>query len=240
MKGAGLMNILIVENNKTDLSDMIELLEHFSNDTEIEINYFVEDDYQKILTIHHQYDIVMMDIELNDGINGVELAKMIRKSNKDIKIIFLSNYNRYLLDGYKAKADLYLLKPIQQSLFNQEMMEIVSDAIYHTKGIIDERLSQTKIYFSDILYIEMLSRKLNLHFLDGRIISCYDTLIKWLDLLKECPFAQIHRSFVVNMEHIIKFEKKSITLKNNETLQITDVYFEKFKADYIRYLNRRT
>ena len=59
------------------------------------------------------------------------------------------------------------------------MKEVVADAIYHTKGMFDERLSQTKIYFSDILYIEMLSRKLNLHFLDGHTIGCYDTLIKW-------------------------------------------------------------
>ena len=234
------MDILVIENNKTDLSDTLALLEQFSKDMDIEINYHVEDDYQRVLTIHHQYDIIMMDIELDAGFNGIDLAKAIRRTNKDIKIIFLSSYNRYLLDGYKAKADLYLLKPVQQQLFNQEMKEVVADAIYHTKGIFDERLSQTKIYFSDILYIEMLSRKLNLHFLDGHTIGCYDTLIKWLDLLKECPFAQIHRSFIVNMEHITKFEKKSVTLKNNKKLQISDGYLNQFKIAYMGYLNRRT
>lgn len=233
------MRILIVENNENDLIDTMVLLDNFSEQTDIDINFHVENNYTKILQIDSQFDIVMMDIELDNEENGIDLARKIRKQNKDIKIVFLSNYNRYLLDGYKAKADLYLLKPVPQDLFNSEMSELINDALYHDQGIYDERLSMTKIYFTDILYIEMLSRKINIHFVNGKIVQCYDTLMKWIEILKECPFSQPHRSFLVNMEHIIKFEKNNITLKNGEILPITRVFLDKFRADYIRYLNQR-
>lgn len=217
---------------------MFESINKFSKERHLEMQYDVQNDYSQIIEIAHDYDIVFFDIELDQNWNGIELACQIRKENKRITIIFMSNFNKYLIDGYKAQANLYLLKPIQQNEFNKEMEKIINNYIYQNLGIIDSRFSQTKIYFKDILYIETLARKLIIHFTNGKEVSCYDTLSKWKEKLKDGPFAQPHRSFLINMEHVILFEKYQLTMRDNTIIPITEKNQEHFKTTYVRYLNR--
>lgn len=233
-----MLKILIVENNKEDLKECLKVLACYQKEMKIDMKCDVENDYTKVLEKADQYDIVFFDIELNNNVNGIDLAVQIRHRNKQLCIIFMSNFNKYLIDGYKAQANLYLLKPIQQSEFKKEMNRIVKEYHYHHLGIVDLRFSQTKIYFKDILYIEVLARKLIIHFINGKEVSCYDTLAKWKEILKDCPFSQPHRSFLVNMEHIILFEKYQLTMKDYTVIPITDKNQEHFKNEYVRYLNR--
>lgn len=233
------MKILIVENDKNDLINLYSLLDDFGETNHIQIEKVIENEREKILDNSSNFDIAFFDIELDNNKNGIELACELRKINKDIRIIFVSNYNKYLIDGYKARADLYLLKPINQDQFNLEMYEITRDYLNRDAGITDLKYSQTKIYFRDILYIEVLARKLNLHLVDGQIISKFDTLKRWMDLLKECSFSQPHRAFLINLEHVQHLYKDHIIMDNEELIQITDSYRDRFRKDYILYLNRK-
>lgn len=233
------MRLLIVENNQNDLIDCFVLIDNYNENHELQLTTKIEYDYQTVLEEIDNYDFVLMDIELDNGVNGIDLACEIRKYNRDIKIILVSNFSSYLIDGYKAKADLYLLKPVSQKEFDRAINELSWDYIYHNAGIYDLRMSPNKIYFHNILYIEMNNRKLYIHFNDGEVFVCNDTLLKWEKLLEDYPFSHPHRAFLVNMEHIKTFNNKNILLNNGEILQITEVYFNSFRKNYIRYLNRR-
>lgn len=233
------MRTLIIENNKNDLMDLIVLVDNYNEQNNSNLEFKVEYNYEHILQSIHDYDFVFMDIELDCETNGIDLACKIREYNKDIKIIFMTNYKKYLIDGYKAKADLYLLKPISQNEFNNAMDDLSWSYIYNNAGIYDIRYSSKKIYFHNILYLEKLARKLYIHFKDGSVFETSDTLLKWKEILKDCPFSSPHRSFFVNMEHIDKFDKKAIKLESGQELPITEIYFDDFYKDYIRYLNRR-
>ena len=233
------MKILVVENNKDDLIDTISLIDNYREIANLDISFKVEYDYEKVLEIVNEYDFLLMDIELNNNVNGIELACRIREFNRDIKLVFLSNYNSYLIDGYKAKADLYLLKPVSQYEFNIMMNDLFEDYFFHNAGIVDFKIYSEKLYFHKISYIEILSRKVYIHLIDGKVISTLDTLLKWINLLNDYPFTQPHRSFIVNLEQIQTYRKKEIIMKTGETIKITDVYIDKFREDYIRYLNRR-
>lgn len=233
------MKILIIENDQNDLIETVTLIEDFKSKTNVKISYKVEYDYSKIISIINEYDFILMDIELNNNVNGIDLACEIRKFNRDIKLIFLSNYNKYLIDGYKAKADLYLLKPVTQNEFDKAMNDLMKEYIFHNAGIIDQKISTEKIYFHKILYVERLSRKVYIHMTNGETFSTYDPLTKWIDLLSDYPFTQPHRSFLINMEHIQTYKKREVIMKNGYNIQITDYFINKFREDYICYLNRR-
>ena len=56
-------------------------------------------------------DIVLLDIEM-PGMNGVELAKRLRKGNKLIQIVFITGFSDYIAEGYEVAALHYLLKPV--------------------------------------------------------------------------------------------------------------------------------
>ena len=232
------MRLLIVENNQNDLIDLISLIDNYNEKSEIELSYDIEYNYSKVINFIDNYDFVFMDIELDNNTNGVDLACKIRHQNKDIKIVFISNFNKYLIDGYKANANLYLLKPISQESFNNAINSLAWDYFYHNAGFFDFRYSQKKIYYYEISYIEMNSRKLYIHFFNKKTIVHRDTLLSWCNRLKDYLFSQPHRAYLVNLEHIQTFNKHEIIMKNGEHLPITVIYIDQFRKDYVHYISR--
>ena len=56
------------------------------------------------------FDVLLLDIEM-DGMDGVELAKAVRRENDDIQIVFVTGYTDHVFDGYSVGALGYLMKP---------------------------------------------------------------------------------------------------------------------------------
>lgn len=73
---------------------------------------------QKVKSI--KLDIAFLDIEM-PGINGISLAKELKKINPTINIIFVTAYNSYALDAYKLHASGYLTKPVSASKIKEEL-----------------------------------------------------------------------------------------------------------------------
>lgn len=65
-------------------------------------------------------DIAFLDIEM-PGMNGIQLAKELKKVNPLINIIFVTAYNNYALDAYKIHASGYLSKPVSASKIKEEI-----------------------------------------------------------------------------------------------------------------------
>lgn len=73
-----------------------------------------------------------LDIQLNHE-NGIDIGLKLKHIYHDCRIIIISNYMKYALEGYKIHADRYFLKPITQELFNIEMENIIKN---HFKNIL--------------------------------------------------------------------------------------------------------
>lgn len=231
-----MINICIIDDDLDQLYIMNKLVKEFFSELtqlfQIQLKTNVDDVLNQINTI----DILFLDIELN-SINGIKFAKEIRKQNKDIKIILISNYTKYLVDGYKVQADRYFLKPINKLEFFHEMNDVLKDFIMRNQFIYDKHISNTKIYVNDILYLEILNRKTILHLLDNRIFKYPYTLKWWKDYLSSFCFIQTHRAFLVNMYNISSYNNTSITLFNNEKIPLSYKYKDNFETTYLKFLN---
>lgn len=69
-------------------------------------------------------DVAFLDIEMS-GINGIELARKMKEMDRDIRIFFVTAYEQYALEAFKADALGYILKPYSK-LELQEAMEKAS------------------------------------------------------------------------------------------------------------------
>ena len=59
------------------------------------------------------YDILLLDIEMGD-MDGVTMAKHLRKENDTVQIIFITGYSDYISEGYEVAALHYLMKPVKE------------------------------------------------------------------------------------------------------------------------------
>ena len=114
-------NILIVEDHELT---RFGLKTTFENVDYVE-NIYEADSAETAIQIfnNNQIDIIIMDLGL-PNMNGIEAAKQIRSSNKDVKIIILTSHNdeKEVLNSLKAGANAYCSKEINP----QRLVEVVS------------------------------------------------------------------------------------------------------------------
>ena len=73
-------------------------------------------------------DIVFLDIQM-PGLNGMEFAKSL---NEDTKIIFITAFDQYAIEGYKVKAYDYLLKPVSYKDFYSTVSKLFAERENHS------------------------------------------------------------------------------------------------------------
>ncbi len=106
------MKVLLADDDIDVLNSLKELLSE-KNYLDVDTAMTCFDAITK--HIGKRYDILIIDIDFEDGMNGIEAASIIRKKDKDIKIIVISAYN-YTQSTRQAVISIggdFLVKPIK-------------------------------------------------------------------------------------------------------------------------------
>lgn len=72
----------------------------------------------------HPVDTAFLDIEMAD-INGIELAKKLRQTDENIRIVFVTAYGQYALEAFGVDAIGYLLKPYSREDIRKELNKAI-------------------------------------------------------------------------------------------------------------------
>ena len=220
-----------------DEANEIDLITKFTIDLMVSLNLKYE-----ILSFNNgfdlinspiSFDLIFLDIEM-DMINGIDIAKSIRKFDKKTKIVFITNSTNYLRVGYTVSAERYFLKPLNKTEFDYEITNVLHDSIMDNKFICDDRL-QNKIYISDIFSIELYNRKAIVNKSKDEIATSL-TLKEWLALLHNYDFTQSHKSYIVNLKHVKEVKTDSIIMVNNSVIPLSRKYKAEFKSKFYMYI----
>ena len=127
------MKVTIYEDNEKDLKILTDYLQKFSIERDIKIEVTTCNSAAEVYKHALDSDILFLDIEGLDE-NGIDIGIKIRNINNDLKIIFVSTYSKYSIDGYRALASRYFVKPLQWSFFEIEFASVISDYLFKTAG----------------------------------------------------------------------------------------------------------
>ncbi|MDD6513800.1 LytR/AlgR family response regulator transcription factor [Sharpea azabuensis] len=234
-----MLRMAICDDSPSDLNRINDMLMHFLESHNIEHEVELFPNGHALLESPISYDLILLDIEM-EGKNGIEIAQELRTFNTDSKIVFITNSTSidHLQQGYKVKADRYLVKPINQQEFNFEINSVIKDQLVDNKFILDKRISPYKLYLKDIIYIEFYNRKTIIHMNDQKI-STYIALKEWISLLEDYHFSQCHKGYIVNLSFIQHMNTEKLTLLNNEHLPLGRKYKDKLKLDYYTFIGEK-
>jgi DNA-binding LytR/AlgR family response regulator len=188
-------------------------------------------------------DLVFLDIQMPE-LSGIEFSRMLQHGPK---IIFTTAFESYAIEGYKVDALDYLLKPFNYDEFlraakkavswfdfieknKKEPVETSPDSIY-----LRSEYKLLKVYLKDILYIEGLKdyAKFYLNSQDRPILSLM-SLKKLENSLPSDKFMRVHRSFIINIDHIQAVERGDVLI-NNKIIPVAEGY----KSNLQEFLNKR-
>lgn len=109
------------------------------------------------------FDLLLLDIEM-DGMDGVTLAKRIRRENEAVQIIFITGYSDYIAEGYEVAALHYLMKPVnQEKLFS--VLDRALEKRRQEEGCLNLELSgeMLRIPFYEIRYLDVHQNYVTIH-----------------------------------------------------------------------------
>lgn len=181
-------------------------------------------------------DLLFLDIQMPE-LTGLQFMNLIRKN---CKVILTTAYTQYALEGYEHDVIDYLLKPITLHRFLiaiQKVRERLTPGMpsMPVRAAIDPsgdhifiktEYRLQKVNHIDILYIEGLRDYIAIHTRTAKILSL-DSMKNMEELLPETQFIRIHKSYIINRQHIEFLERGRVVI-NKEYLPIGDTYREKF------------
>lgn len=187
------------------------------------------------------YDIIFMDIEI-DEVNGIEAARRLRALGMDTILIFVSSYDKYLMELFEVEPFRFIKKPVQAEEFRKIFMKAI-ERVQKTNGFFEFKQKHQigRIPYRDILYFESQQRQIILHTLQGSM-TFYGKLNDVEECVKEkTMFLRIHQSFLINFMFVKSFQMKQVVLLNNVTLNVSedrqrkvkDQYFFLLQSDYL-------
>ena len=97
------------------------------------------------------YDVVVLDIFMG-GLTGVEVAKEIRRTDTDVKLVFCSHSNEFATESYEVNAQYYLLKPATQGSIVNMLQRLNLDLIQRKQFV--TLPDGHDLILRDILYTE--------------------------------------------------------------------------------------
>lgn len=163
------------------------------------------------------YDILLLDIEMGT-MDGVTMAKQLRKNNDTVQIVFITGYSDYISEGYEVAALHYLMKPVGE----EKLCSVLDRAV--------EKLSKNETVLNlefngeivrvpiyQIRYADVFGNYVTIHAAsDITIKMTLGELEKSLDE----RFYRVGRSAIVNLTQISRVTKTEIKLSDGTAISL--------------------
>lgn len=193
------------------LKEMLELI-FLKHDFEASI-VFYSDDTNKLLKFlsTNQIDVLFLDIEFHSKPNGIEIAKYIRKFNKDIYFIFITAHFEFIISAFECKTFDFIPKPFSQIKLENTIIRLFDDFTSNKTSFIKLNNKRQLINQSLVDFIQKRGMRTIYNTYNGEFDS-YGSFAK-IESSLPSNFIRCHKSFIVNINNI-----SSIDLKNNSIL----------------------
>lgn len=232
------MRILICDDEIKYLSDLKAHVEEYMNNRFVKFTIDTVTEPLDILDNGVSYDLVFLDIHM-DKINGISLAKELIRRNGKVVIFFVTSYNKYQDDAMDLRAFRFFEKPFNpQRLYSglDKAMEYIDESYVDFYLYSDK--SHQKILVDEVRYIERQNRKAILNTSNGQYVT-KERLEEWCELLPNSFFYQVHKSFLVNLHYVDRYNYSELFLNDGTRIPIASRKQADFHKYWFLYLRKR-
>ena len=220
------LNIAIVDDLIEDIDFTRNILKTWAEEKGVE---YISEEFSSAESFlfrfseKKDYDILLLDIEM-DGMDGVTMAKKIRKENEAVQIVFITGYSDYIAEGYEVAALHYLMKPVKE----EKLMHVLDRAVEKLKK--NERVlnlelcgEMIRVPFYEIRYLDVRQNYVTIH--GKKEYTVKKTLGEFEAELDE-RFFRAGRSLIVNLSCVQRVTKTAVTLSDGSELPLPRGQYE--------------
>lgn len=191
-----------------------------------------------------QPDVIFLDIELQYT-NGITIARQLRDLEKPPAVVLATAYDKYAVLGYEMDVIDYILKPFSESRIERTLDKVRSRKMDDSRsdGTMVGKLGKLCVSRNDKLFLKSLDE---IVFFEAknkavRVVchdeeySCQYTLKDLEALLADASFSRVHKSYIVNLNHIeeivpwFNYTMKLKMVGNDDEVIVNRSYLKAFK-----------
>lgn len=230
-----MLNIFICDDDRDSADKLADMVSEYCNNRNIQHRLDVFYSGSELLAADtDRCDLLLCDVDMGSE-NGISIAARIRKTNRNMVLVYVSGYVQYAPAGYNVKAFAYILKNDLDSLF-ETTMDSVMKQLNFMGAVFSFRYNDEEISLplQDIYYIESFDKTADIHTAE-KTYSLRSSIGEIARKLADKGFVQIHKSYVVNMQHISKLKNYHINLSNGTVLTASQRRWKDIMARYLKW-----
>ena len=230
-------NIAICDDEAADRTYLSMLSQEWSsrNACSVQISEFTSaENFLFRYADKKDYDILLLDIEMGE-MDGVSMARKLRRDNDIIQIIFITGYADYISDGYEVDALHYLIKPVKEEKLFQVLDKAAKKLVSKEKVMnLMSGGEMVRIPVYQIHYVEVNGNYVTIHGVQKVTLKL---TLSDLEKMLDSRFFRAGRSVLVNLTKIRKVTKKEIYLMDGSVIPLPRGAYESVNRAIINMIN---
>jgi len=231
------MRILICDDEECYIQSLRKCVEQYMVEHSIPFEITEVSQPQIVFTSKEVFDIAFLDIQMDD-IDGLTLAKELRRRNRKTALFFVTNYEGYQDSAMDLQALRYYTKPFDQDRLISGLdkaLEYIDgayvDVFLYSSGV------QQRVLVEDILYLTLDGRKVAIQTDHNRFLVT-GKLDDWLERFPHTFFRQPHKSFLVNLHHVVQYSYSELQMSDGTRIPIAPKKQPDFRRVWFEYIGR--
>ena len=178
------------------------------------------------------FDVLLLDIEMG-AMDGVTMAKRVRRENEAVQIVFITGYSEYIAEGYEVAALHYLMKPVKED----KLCAVLDRALEKSKQ--NERClnlewggEMVRIPYYEIRYLDVHQNYVTIH---GKKEYTVKRSLSEFENQLDQRFFRVGRGLIVNLKYIARVTRTEVHLSEGTVLPLPRGAYEPLNRAIITY-----
>ena len=232
------MKILICDDEQRYIDELKTHVEKFMQYRSVNYEIHTVNNPQEVAESNEIYQLVFLDIQM-DNLDGISLAKILKKRNSKVAIFFVTSFNDYQDDAMDLRAFRFFEKPFNADrLYSglEKAMEYIDES--YIDFFVYANNEQKKILTDEVIYVERGNRQVTLVTTQGNFTT-RESFDEWCEILQNSFFYRVHKSFIVNLHYVTGYKYSELFVQNNVRIPIASRRQADFHKFWFSYLRRR-
>ncbi|MDE7423656.1 MAG: LytTR family DNA-binding domain-containing protein [Lachnospiraceae bacterium] len=229
-----IVNLAIVENNPTHITDLLLLIEKWKlshSNCDFQIDTFLSGK-DLLETNFYNYQLIFMDIEL-DEISGLDVAHKLRENGFHGELVFTTSYHEYVFRGYDVFALNFLIKPISYEKLSK-VLSYIEKEMEESYFYYCHSFTAVQIPYRNIIYFSSCNQYVEIYTTKG--ITKIRESLKHIRTHLPSNFVQCHRTAIVNIYYISKMDKHDVYLTNDVIIPISQTFLVPMQEAFMKLI----
>lgn len=236
------MKIAVVEDEKAHSDLLLRYLEEWGRETGQPVLAEAFGSAESFLFWYGEQrdcDVLFVDIQM-PGMDGMELARKVRKENGDIVIIFATGVGDYLEEGYEVEALHYLIKPLSPKKVKECLEKVLRRRRREAFVTLHTGEEILKISQEHINYVEARGRSCCI----GRTgaaepLEVRENFSELEGMLDGGEFMKCHRSFLCRISNIHHIGKTDVFFDDGSAVPVSRRLYRQVNQRFISYFRKQ-